>query len=186
MLEDGKESKPVVPAHLGDIMALTETNTILSGDYSPLERICLTANGNLQRILSSYFNSKVTVGIIKNEKLNQTNLVYDRVVNLNCQGRTLCVAESTITITDGKIIQLIESKTVGIGQLFRYLNILPEFVLLEAGREPDSFWRVYLLKSPGIVCKIKEIFPNDLFVSQPSQSLNIDQVNALSPYQAPI
>ncbi|KAJ3320619.1 hypothetical protein HDV06_005137 [Boothiomyces sp. JEL0866] len=186
MLENGKERKQIVPAHLGDIMALTETNTVLSGDFSPLERICLTANGNLQRILSSYFNSKVSVEIVKNEKSNGTNLVYGRVVNLICQGTTLCVAESTISISDGKIIELIESNTVGIGQLFRYLNLLPEFVLLDVGRTLSGFWRVYLLKSPGIVCEIKETFPDDLFVTQPSQTLNMEHVNSLSSYQAPI
>ena len=43
-------------SHMGDIMskAKMETNVNLKGDFSPMERICLTANGNLQRILRSY------------------------------------------------------------------------------------------------------------------------------------
>ena len=37
--------------HFGDIMSHIQTEVLLNGDFSPLERIVLTANGNLQRIL---------------------------------------------------------------------------------------------------------------------------------------
>ena len=40
-----------VPAHFGDIMACRETAASVVGEFTPLERILLTANGNLQRII---------------------------------------------------------------------------------------------------------------------------------------
>ncbi|KAJ3229951.1 hypothetical protein HDU81_004908 [Chytriomyces hyalinus] len=56
------------PAHFGDIMSLRETSISLPKEFSPLERILLTANGNVQRILSAFYNMPITVKILKNEK----------------------------------------------------------------------------------------------------------------------
>ena len=37
--------------------------------FTPLERIAITANGNLQRLISSYYNAPVTVTCILNEEV---------------------------------------------------------------------------------------------------------------------
>ncbi|CAG8824543.1 24198_t:CDS:1, partial [Racocetra persica] len=47
---DGNPSD-LIPNNFGDVMSLRETNILLPAEFSGLERICLTANGNLQRIL---------------------------------------------------------------------------------------------------------------------------------------
>jgi hypothetical protein len=71
-------------------------------------------------------------------------------------------------------------QTVGIGQLFRHLDTLPQFTLMNAGRgycdssiETDSsrnsdetakgIWRLYELNSKDFSCRIKEEFVDNLF-----------------------
>ena len=39
------------PDSFGDIIGHSETHTYILGNFDPMERIVLTANGNLQRIL---------------------------------------------------------------------------------------------------------------------------------------
>ncbi|ORY53804.1 hypothetical protein BCR33DRAFT_711161 [Rhizoclosmatium globosum] len=89
-------------------MSMRETSVSLPDDYSPLERIF------------AFYNSPVTVKIIKNER--------------------------TVPEKNG------------------YLNILPNFELLQVGRDGDSFWRVYTLSSgTDVKCVLKEVFPADVF-----------------------
>ena len=73
------------PHHFGDIMSSNETRLVFPPQdnyYTPIERILLTANGNLQRILSAYFNATVTVDIIYNNQLDDhkfSRMVYLKV-----------------------------------------------------------------------------------------------------------
>uniref|UniRef100_A0A1D1YT43 tRNA dimethylallyltransferase n=1 Tax=Anthurium amnicola TaxID=1678845 RepID=A0A1D1YT43_9ARAE len=60
------DPRKTIPNNFGDVMSLRATTLLLPNEFSGLERICLTANGNLQRILSSWFNKTVTVDVIKN------------------------------------------------------------------------------------------------------------------------
>jgi hypothetical protein len=152
--------------HLGDIMSCKETCIILKGDFKPLERIVLTANGNLQRIFSAYFNTKIIVKIIKNDDVSTDvdKLIYDRIVHLVARDRVLCIASSKVLITNDKLIKLIKMENIGIGQLFRFLNLLPEFTLHRVDRTCDYFSRDYTLECDGIRCDIHEVFPNDLFM----------------------
>lgn len=88
--------------------------------------------------------------------------------------------------------EAVKTGSVGIGQLFRSLDILPNFELLNAGHStrPSSvfesdgngngsdnnvgsvngrkgagggLWRVYDLRSQHVSCRIHEEFPPDLF-----------------------
>ncbi|KAJ3345510.1 hypothetical protein HDU91_007329 [Kappamyces sp. JEL0680] len=172
--------------HFGDIMSTGDvTSNEITGDFTGLERIVLTANGNLQRILSAYFNAKVGVVIVKNKELPEgpeeawlakqggkiaktvvqspASLYFDRHVELVCSDRVMCDAKSLVEIYDTSIQELVSCGKVGIGQL--YLNILPSFTLVDFGRNPhtQSIWREYQLETKGIVCKIVEVFPSDLF-----------------------
>jgi chorismate-pyruvate lyase len=157
--------------HFGDIMGL-ETALILPGNYTALERIILTANGNLQRILSAYFNAKVTVNVKMNEfTVEKDVLKIERMVILECDAKLLCTAKSRITVSNPKFVHLLQSGQVGIGQLFRFrssltrrsLDILPRFHLLKHGKGLDGLFRDYLLLFDGIECQIYELFPLDLF-----------------------
>jgi hypothetical protein len=70
---------------------------------------------------------------------------------------------STITVTDKKIRKLIESGEVGIGQVFRYLSILPNFKLIWIKRKLNNqqLIRQYTLSIPGFECLITETFHPD-------------------------
>ncbi|CAG8488620.1 6585_t:CDS:2 [Paraglomus brasilianum] len=166
-----------IPNNFGDIMTTKDTILHLPEGFSGLERICLAANGNLQRILSAWFNGAVTVQIVRNiptstdlsnigTNRNGTILRrYNREVNLCCKGKVLCNATSDVVISDNKVVDLIENEGVGIGQLFRYLGKLPTFDLHFVGRTSLTWWRLYTLRIAGVSCRIKEVFPNGMFTS---------------------
>ena len=156
---------------LGDIMGLVTESEGLTAHYGichPLDRVALTANGNLQRIVSSYYDAPVSVVVeyseprtaesstaIENHNSNNnhngtiftndnrepvlppppptTCKTWDRRVALQIFGQTFCVATSVIRVQDPQCVAWVESGQVGLGQLFRYLNVLPTFRLHRAG-----------------------------------------------------
>jgi chorismate-pyruvate lyase len=61
-------------------MSHTEMCINFKDEFTPIERILLTANGNLQRILSAFFNSTVSVKIIYNNQIDFNE--FDRKVHL--------------------------------------------------------------------------------------------------------
>lgn len=169
--------------NFGDVMGGCETNMIVGGSFTPLERIVITANGNLQRIMSAYYGAPVIVNIIKCDPIkdiksyitdrridtnnNDDNLlcVYDREVSLLMNSQIFCIAKGMIEIYDKELIDAIEYKKIGLGQMFRYLGALPSFKLHAAGRKQDgSLWRDYSLYINGrINCHFVEEFTNNLF-----------------------
>ena len=144
---------------LGDIMGGRQ-HWSLDRFPNPLDRIVLTANGNLQRLLASYAQAPVTVEVLSNRRTNET--AWERLVHLQVRNETWCVATSTVVVHDEHWREWVDSGTAGLGQLFRYANVLPEFELLAAGRlDNGSLWRNYTLACPQMVCEINEVFiPN--------------------------
>jgi chorismate-pyruvate lyase len=159
----------------------------------PLDRMALTANGNLQRLVCSYYDSPVSVTLDSQHRSSPaetrppasagTSHVWHRVVRLSVFQRTFCTATSVITVHDPACQALVESGRVGLGQLFRYLDLLPEFTLLGAGTFPTpasspgerngpgttkrtnnfqggggNFWREYRLDCSELSCSIREEF----------------------------
>ncbi|CAG8615014.1 1990_t:CDS:2, partial [Ambispora leptoticha] len=53
----------------GEKTSFCTTELQLPTEFSSIERVCLTADGNLQRILSAWFNDKVMIKIIRNKKV---------------------------------------------------------------------------------------------------------------------
>eukprot|EP01134_Creolimax_fragrantissima_P005654 CFRG5654T1 len=149
--------------HLGDLMGWRSTFTYLPDDFTGLERIVLTANGTLQRIISSYYNAEVSVRIKFNNARSDEGW-YDREVELLIFDQVFCVAKSEIHLGRKEYVDLVEIEKIGLGQLFRHLNLLPFFHLLKAGKKQNGgFWRTYTLQSPGITCRITETFSPHLF-----------------------
>lgn len=176
-----------------------ELNSRFPGsNFTPLERIAVTANGNLQRIFSSYYDAPVHVHVdscvrrrapdvntedgnssfnnTRTQSHSETYAVWDRVVRISVHGTTLCKATSIIHVHSSPCIRLIEEGKVGLGQLFRYLNKLPTFSLIEAGRaEPSKLhnefeggiWRTYELQCEEILCIIHEEFRRDAWNISP-------------------
>ncbi|KAI9298271.1 hypothetical protein K502DRAFT_286721 [Neoconidiobolus thromboides FSU 785] len=150
-------------------MSCLETSLIIKGNYSPIERIALTANGNLQRILSAFYNSKIKVEIVKNVQRDleqgSESIIFDREVDLVCNDKILCSAKSVITVEKEEYKSMIKSQQVGVGQLFRVLSILPKFRLIEVGRldSDNRLYRTYSLSAEGVDCLITETFAKDIF-----------------------
>ncbi|CAN0049591.1 unnamed protein product, partial [Hapterophycus canaliculatus] len=135
--------------HFGDIMGGggggADRNTGRQGGgllqhFDAMERVVLTANGNLQRVISSYYNSPVTVDITYCEEVEPS--VYEREVEISIFGRVFCVAKSLVVLHSTVCAEAVKTGSVGIGQLFRSLDILPSFDLLNAGHRTR-------LKSPA-------------------------------------
>jgi hypothetical protein len=86
--------------NFGDIMqGGCETNVLVSGEFSNTERIVITANGNLQRIMSAYYGCPITVKVKKSDLTSRLDSVakYDREVDLLVNGKIFCTAVSDVS-----------------------------------------------------------------------------------------
>ena len=157
------------------------------GIVHPLDRMAATANGNLQRLFSSYYDSPVLVVVDYCRPSTQSSAsstssstkVWDRRVHLMVHNITFCTATSHVHVHDIQCQKLVESGQVGIGQLYRHLDVLPDFELHSAGYNHDNageggtvygnsdqasggLWRKYTLSCPKYVtCHIHETFIAD-------------------------
>lgn len=169
-------------AHRDSLVTSTTSSGTLASSFGiahPLDRMALTANGNLQRLVSSYYDAPVEVLVdychpaedpvddLKTFSISLPNEMkeprrWDRLVRLSVHNQTFCRAHSIITVYDPLCQKLVESGEVGLGQLFRHLDILPEFELHNAGPYParsgGGFWREYTLKCAELSCDIHESF----------------------------
>ena len=144
------------PPSLGDIMAPATTCAGLPDGFTPLQRLLLTANGNVERIVSSYHHRPAQLFVALNHK---RGCVHDRVVTLMLDGRQLMLAKSTCCLTDERWEATMEAEKLPIGALFRRFDVLPTFTLHSAGQlRGDAFWRQYELRAPGLTCLIHETF----------------------------
>jgi len=159
---------------LGDIMGGAEgLGNLALPEFSALERIVLTANGNLQRIISSYYNSPVSINVIRSVKTG--DWVYDRKVKLVVHSQVFCVASSKVVVHSPACREALENGRIGIGQLYRHLDLLPHFRLLRVGREDGGgggFYRLYDLTSEHLSCRILEEYPGDMFSLKPLSNTN--------------
>ena len=131
-------------------------------DFTPLQRIVLTATGTLQGVLSAYFGQEVRV--VVREQTAEDRWVVHRVADLMAGEVVVCHADSQITLTLDKVREQVLAKQMGIGQILEALEIRPKFRLLEVGRGNGAFWRLYELEGPGVVYRITETFPEELYV----------------------
>jgi len=128
-------------------------------NLSPIDRIALTANGNMQRIVSSFYDAPVHVYVEKCKQRCTTSdaKIWDRKVHLSVFNQVFCKATSVITVHSSECAELVRSEVIGIGQLFRHLDKLPTFALLDAGRTREGgLWRSYQLQCKELTCNIRE------------------------------
>lgn len=189
------ETKGSASGNFGDIMSPTiddadllfQDGLVTSETYSleeyygisnPLDRMAVTANGNLQRLFSSYYDAPVVVEMVhctrqKSDEIENSNgatAIWDRRVLLKIfDDQTFCTADSVVEVHSREVEDLVESGQVGIGQLFRHFNILPDFRLLAAGPIAEGgFWRNYTLESDLVTCSIREVFCKNVWELSPS------------------
>jgi hypothetical protein len=100
--------------------------------------------------------------------------VWDREVHLSVHSQTFCRARSVVTVRSDDCIRLVHSGEVGIGQLFRYLDRLPTFEILDAGRRLDDggMWRTYTLECRELSCVIREDFVSNAWALEPNSVMN--------------
>jgi len=185
---DGRSTGGSVDTKEEQSSSTTSTLAARYGITHPLDRMALTANGNLQRLVSSYYDSPVEVVVdkcVKREPAedanddddveNQVTAIWDRVVRLRVfDSVTFCTATSVITVHDELCRDLVEWGTVGLGQLFRFLDVLPEFTLLDAGKSKDEgggFWREYRLDCRELSCHIHEEFCPGMWQLEPNSDV---------------
>ncbi|KAI7905226.1 uncharacterized protein BX663DRAFT_502162 [Cokeromyces recurvatus] len=146
----------------------------LPSEFSPLERMLIQATGNLQRILSAYYNVPSHVKIIKNRmipnksNLSQTTKQFERKIIMYFGDKLAYEADSVLIVKDNTILELLEKHKYGLGQIFGHTNRSPDFVLHAVGRRGNapgaSFWRDYSLTIPDVLdCFIRETFVEGLF-----------------------
>jgi chorismate-pyruvate lyase len=181
---------------LGDIMGLVTDAQGLAVHYGiahPLDRMALTANGNLQRLVSSYYDAPVSVVVdacwVRSDNDDDEAVlpqIWDRRVRLLVHGRVFCTATSVIAVHDPLCAQWVASGEVGLGQLFRHLSVLPVFALQGAGRQATpglpsdaarttgggGFWRDYTLTCDQVSCQIHEDFAPGLWSFEPTSTVD--------------
>ncbi|GBE84581.1 hypothetical protein SCP_0605600 [Sparassis crispa] len=181
----------VAPAVLVGISNRTSVQFAWPPNITGVERIVLSAHGDLQRLLSAFFSRSINVALIYSHTTVEdpsgvstsyppslsalphpsptAPLVQQRQVHLLCGSSVVCVATSTVRVTAAAPAQLFFGQKYAIGQVFRKMGCIPEFELVEAGVDglggPGSLWRKYKLYTEGFACEILEVFPNrDMFV----------------------
>lgn len=106
-------------------------------------------------------------------------IVQNRQVHLQCGGKLVCTATSTVKISSPRCAQLMLEEKYGIGQLFSKIGATPSFELLGVGIGGQAdmtsvekglgggpqLWRKYRLSVSEIDCEILEVFASrDMFV----------------------
>jgi len=173
-------------------------------DVNGLERIALSAQGDLQRVLSAFFARPIVIGLVYSHTVCQSSsksaaepiinptpsiiasaspsspIVQTRQVHLQCAGKIVCTATSTVRITSPECANLFLLEKFAIGQMFRRLEKIPAFELLAVGLGPvddnddkapgafstgkdnksNQLWRKYTLTIPNFECEILEVFPS--------------------------
>lgn len=105
-------------------------------------------------------------------------IIQNRQVHLQCSGKIVCTATSTVRITSQRSAHFFLEEKYAIGQMFNKLEVLPTFELVAVGVGAEAeekgvmgvtapavdahgqLWRRYKLIAPELECDILEIFPS--------------------------
>jgi len=149
--------------------------TCIPEDTTGLERIMLAAQGDLQRLLSSFFARPIFIELIYangSPRLQPASpehpITQSRQVHLVCASQVVCVATSNVTITNPDFERLFLDEKYPIGQTFRKMQRSAVFTLLDAQTQvvdgKRELRRTYRLATEGFLCEILEVFPDrDMF-----------------------
>jgi len=162
-----------MPTHFGDIMNPRTTSISLPSGFTPTERLLLTANGNVERIVSSYYNMPVTLYVMLNHQRNPA--VYDRQVAMMMNGKQFLLAKTTVYITDPQWLHAVEHERVPVGSLFRHMGVMPTFTLHTACRGIGYYWRVYQLQAAGMTCEINETVSDEILSEKVISAVEISE-----------
>ena len=144
---------------------------------TPLERVMLTREGNLQQLFSAYYDETVNVKVDRFDRIKSSSFgalgkqcpvvhqsqilaSWDREVTMSIMSHDFCKAISIVQAHSPEVVQLLDHQAIGIGQLFKKMELRPAFTLHDAGRNEDGgVWRLYSLHCNGqVTCNIREDF----------------------------
>jgi hypothetical protein len=158
--------------------------------YLPLNPQTISCHG------SAFFSNSINIKTIYAHTSPRTHAASPeqpatqrREVHLICNGKTACIATSTVTITTPQVERLFLDEKFAIGQMFRKMQTPPKFALLECGSKFEAgkrvLWRRYTLSTEGFLCDIVEVFPDrDMFVqgeqwlSESQEPINSQESNS--------
>ncbi|GLB43368.1 hypothetical protein LshimejAT787_1302690 [Lyophyllum shimeji] len=196
------------PKRTGPFYSFSPKTTSISfpwpKEVTGIERIALSSKGDLQRVLSAFFARPITIALVYSNTFQHRSpetptlvslpnpsaiasasptspIVQTRQVHLQCSGKIVCTATSTVRITSPTYAHLFLEEKYAIGQLFARIGKVPEFDLVSVGLGPvtdaplsekqslkpdaEQLWRKYKLFVPDFECEILEEFPSrDMFV----------------------
>ncbi|KAI8330060.1 hypothetical protein BC941DRAFT_518341 [Chlamydoabsidia padenii] len=168
----GTEEYERIPFQFTEELSSKNVFVRLPESFTPLERMILQASGNLQRLISAYYNIPSRVEILNNTVVTNNQHVphmqYDRKARIYFGDLLAYEADSILYVKDQTVVDLIEKHKYGLGQIFGHTRRSPDFMLLAVGRHGNqpgaSFWRDYSLRIPDVLdCFIRETFIPDLF-----------------------
>ncbi|KAI6045108.1 hypothetical protein EDC04DRAFT_199003 [Pisolithus marmoratus] len=145
-------------------------------DVTGIERIMITAQGDLQRLLSAFFGRPIFVEPVcvdTSPRLHSASpdcaITQSRRVHLVCAGKVVCIATSTVALTSPVAERLLLDEKFPIGQTIRKLGQCPRFSLLNVETNTvdtkRELRRTYTLEAAGFFAEILEVFPDrDMFV----------------------
>jgi hypothetical protein len=125
----------------------TSIHTRINGNvsntkFNGMERILLTANGNLQRTVSAFYDTPVNVDILQNSRqCNDKDLPakFNRKVELSVTSKDgkckipFGIAITQLELCDPEYLSMFLSVNPGLGQFFDYFCIRPYLNLLRCG-----------------------------------------------------
>ncbi|KAI8147007.1 hypothetical protein BJV82DRAFT_597406 [Fennellomyces sp. T-0311] len=147
----------------------TATNVFLQlpDGFSPLERMVLQTTGNLQRLLSAYYNTPSHVVILKNDPIvteeKETNgsatsngkvngksngqsaeeeefdMRFERKILMYFGDKLAYEADSIVSVKDSETHSLLAKHEFGLGQIFSHLRHTPRFALRSVGRHGSEY-----------------------------------------------
>ncbi|KAG5641799.1 hypothetical protein DXG03_004185 [Asterophora parasitica] len=128
-----------------------------------------------------------------------TPVIQTRQVHLQCSGKIVCTATSTVRITSHEAAHLFLEEKYAIGQMFARLEKSPDFDLLAVGfgtvsadattplpektpllsfaaghEQQQQLWRKYRLSVAGFECDILEVFPSREMFTAGTRWLDVD------------
>ncbi|EJT99822.1 hypothetical protein DACRYDRAFT_109246 [Dacryopinax primogenitus] len=142
-------------------------------EINGIERVVLSAKGDLQRVLSAYFGSPISVSPIfqtpassipvSSEASPSTPITQHRVVHLLCASKLVVVATSTVHLYTPRAASLLLDEKYAIGQCYRVMGQNPEFELDKvwldnAATGEERVTRRYRLSTEEMMCEIEEVF----------------------------
>ena len=135
--------------------------------FTPLQRALLATAGTLQGTLSAFFGTPVTIQLVHQDETDRRIL---REVDLVCAAKKITVghAVTQAQVTDPEIRGLLLDGEMGLGEISALLGTPVSFALDQTGRQPGAFWRLYRLWGQGFSYRIREVFPESLYLGEPT------------------